>query len=236
MASVTLIDYGVGNIKAFTHIYTRLNLKVEIATNASQIINAERLILPGVGAFDWAMKQLNQSGMRNALDEQVLGHKKPILGVCVGMQMMAHNSEEGQLLGLNWIKARVEKFKFTGSRHFPLPHMGWNEAVPTKSDPLFNGIVDPRFYFLHSYVVVPDQQDSVLAHSQYNSNFASAIKKDNIYGTQNQFAQELCRSLNRVTPSPYTMLADSKWWIGEDNPVLSTQIYWRSTECCSYIQ
>ena len=184
MASVTLIDYGVGNIKAFAHIYARLNFKVEIATNAHQIIDAERLILPGVGAFDWAMKQLNQSGMRNALDEQVLGQKKPVFGVCVGMQMMANDSEEGQLLGLNWIKARVEKFKFTGNRQYPLPHMGWNEAVPTKSDQLFNGIVDLRIYFLHSYVVVPDQLENVLAQSHYNSNFTSAVKKENIYGTQ----------------------------------------------------
>ena len=109
MADITLVNYGLGNIQAFVNIYQRLNLKVEVATNAKHLATAQRLILPGVGAFDWAMARLNASGMRAALDNAVLNRNVPVLGVCVGMQMMADRSDEGEEQGLGWIKGDVQK-------------------------------------------------------------------------------------------------------------------------------
>jgi len=129
---VTIIDYGIGNIRAFANSYKRLNVSVRVASNPSELHGATKLILPGVGAFDWAMSKLNGSGMLDKLNELVLECKIPILGVCVGMQMMAHSSEEGQLPGLGWIDANVKKFdivKFKGGAKLPLPHMGWNDVI-----------------------------------------------------------------------------------------------------------
>jgi imidazole glycerol-phosphate synthase subunit HisH len=125
MADVTLVHYGLGNIQAFAHIYQRLNISVNVAETAAQISAARRLILPGVGAFDWAMARLDKSGLRSALDEAVLEREIPVLGVCVGMQMMAECSDEGSLPGLGWIEATVERFFKGANAHKPLPHMGW---------------------------------------------------------------------------------------------------------------
>lgn len=184
MASVTLIDYGVGNISAFAHIYRCLNISIEIADSVEKIEAATHLILPGVGAFDWAMTKLNKSGMRDALDKQVLQMKVPVLGVCVGMQMMASNSEEGALTGLNWIEAQVVRFSLNTNLRIPLPHMGWNDVLPKDEHSLFNAIADPRFYFLHSYVMKPVNDRDILATTSYGSSFVSAIQRDNIFGTQ----------------------------------------------------
>jgi imidazole glycerol-phosphate synthase subunit HisH len=181
---ITLVDYGAGNIKAFAHIYQRLNYSVEIAQSSHQIMNAVRLILPGVGAFDWAMARLNDSGMRDALDERVLNHKTPVIGVCVGMQMMANSSEEGKLPGLGWIDAQVLKFKPVNNRATPLPHMGWNDIVAVNNSSLFQGIIDPRYYFLHSYVVEPANVRDTSATAEYGSSFTAAVECKNIFGTQ----------------------------------------------------
>jgi imidazole glycerol-phosphate synthase subunit HisH len=181
--TITLVDYGVGNIKAFAHIYQRLNYSVEIAHSPKQIMDADRLVLPGVGAFDWAMERLNESGMRDALDEQVLNRKTPVIGVC-GMQMMANASEEGKLPGLGWIDAQVLKFKPLSNRLTPLPHMGWNDIVPVNNSSLFQGIIDPRYYFLHSYVVEPANVRDTSATATYGSSFTAAVENKNIYGTQ----------------------------------------------------
>jgi glutamine amidotransferase len=184
MADVTLVHYGLGNIQAFANIYRRLNLEVDIADTPEQIGASKRLILPGVGAFDWAMTRLNKSGLRSALDDAVLGRGLPVLGVCVGMQMMAKSSDEGQLPGLGWISAKVERF-FKGSNvHKPLPHMGWNDVSPTSTSCLFAGIQAPRYYHLHSYFIAPDNKAEILATADYDGVFAAAVRKGNIYGTQ----------------------------------------------------
>ena len=152
MSKVTLIDYGLGNIQAFANIYKRLNIPVHVAATASDLECAERLILPGVGSFDWAMTRLDQSGLREALDGMVLQKHVPVLGVCVGMQIMAHRSEEGNLPGLGWIDADVIRFNQKNvEQTFSLPHMGWNDVHPKSENCLFKGIKSPRFYFLHSY-------------------------------------------------------------------------------------
>lgn len=184
MPSVTLVDYGLGNIQAFAHIYQRLNIPVAVATTAEQMAGAEKIILPGVGAFDWAMTRLNHSGLRDALDNLVLKHKIPVLGVCVGMQMMAHRSEEGKLPGLGWIDAEVVRFDPAKINHAPLPHMGWNDVRPSGPDSLFRDIEGPRYYFLHSYYIAPCRPTDVLGTAHYGSDFTAAVRSDHVFGTQ----------------------------------------------------
>lgn len=181
---VTIINYGLGNIQAFANIYKRLNVPIRVATHLDELEGADKLILPGVGSFDWAMQKLEDSGMRSKLDELVLQKKCPVLGVCVGMQMMAKHSEEGKLPGLGWIDAEVKRFdesQFKQKTH--LPHMGWNDVSPTE-DSLFKGLDSPRFYFLHSYCIVPANSGQVLATCDYNGSFASAVRFDHIFGVQ----------------------------------------------------
>lgn len=181
---ITLVDYGLGNILAFANIYKHLNIPVQIAKSEHELINAKKIILPGVGAFDWAMQRLNDSGMRNILDHLVLERSIPTLGVCVGMQMMARSSEEGTMEGLGWIQGDVRRFDgslFKSRTH--LPHMGWNDVI-FESHPLFKELESPRFYFLHSYYFSPDAPRQVLARTDYGMSFASAVYNNQIFGVQ----------------------------------------------------
>ncbi len=184
MASVSLVNYGLGNIHAFANIYRRLGIDVAIVEDSTGIAAADRLVLPGVGAFDWAMNRLDASGIRDALDEAVLGRRVPVIGVCVGMQMMAKTSDEGRLPGLGWIDAHVARFDHAETHRYPLPHMGWNDVQPRSGACLFHGIEAPRYYFLHSYHVVPARDEDVLASADYGAPFTAAVRKDNIIGTQ----------------------------------------------------
>jgi len=183
---IHVIDYGLGNIEAFLNLYKRLGYGVTRATNVDDLNGATKVILPGVGAFDYAMMLLNQSGMRAALDDLVLEKKVPVLGVCVGMQIMAHSSEEGLASGLGWISAKVRGLSKTEqSQCLPVPHMGWNECTPKIGHPLFLGFEsDPRFYFLHSYYFDCDDHKDIAATTIYGFNFCSAISHNNIYGVQ----------------------------------------------------
>ena len=180
-AAVTIIDYGIGNIQAFCNIYSGLNISVEVATTSVELSRAQKIILPGVGAFDWAMERLISSGLQETLTALVVKEKIPILGVCVGMQMMAKRSEEGNLAGLGWFDADVRRFDPNDKY---LPHMGWNDVSPIRSNKLFNGIIDPKFYFLHSYFFCPSQPSQSLATTNYGLEFTSAVAKEHIYGVQ----------------------------------------------------
>lgn len=183
---ITLIDYGVGNIFAFQNVYKRLDIPTRIAKTASDLDDAQKLILPGVGAFDYAMGQLNASGMRDKLDELVLEKKIPIIGICVGMQMMGNRSDEGTSAGLQWIDADILKFdeSFIQQRT-KLPHMGWNDVSPVTGHPLFIGLEqDAIFYFLHSYFFKCNRQDDSIAISDYGISFTSAVNAENVYGIQ----------------------------------------------------
>lgn len=182
---LSLVDYGLGNIRAFANVYKRLNIPFEIASDVQALRRAQRLVLPGVGAFDWAMNKLNQSGMRDTLDELVLGQKRPVIGICVGMQMMAKGSEEGREPGLGWLDADVRRLTAPRSNErVLLPHMGWNDAAPARSHPLFSGLDDPRFYFLHSFYFAPRAEGTALARTFYHQNFTSAAAEGNVIGVQ----------------------------------------------------
>lgn len=183
---ITLIDYGVGNINAFVNVYKRVDVPVKIAKTKEDLIGAQKLILPGVGHFDHAMTQLNNSGMRETLDKMVLVDKIPVIGICVGMQMMANNSDEGTMEGLKWIDASVRKFDESKINQVTrLPHMGWNDVRPVKNIPLFNGLEkDAIFYFLHTYYFECYNQEDVMAVTEYGDEFASAAHHENKYGIQ----------------------------------------------------
>jgi glutamine amidotransferase len=183
---ITLIDYGVGNIFAFQNVYKRLNIPTKIAKTSKDLEDAEKLILPGVGSFDYAMNQLNNSGIREKLDQLVLENKIPIIGICVGMQMMGNRSEEGKSDGLGWIDADILKFDENLIRHrTKLPHMGWNDVVPVTNHPLFEGLEkEAIFYFLHSFYFKTKNLTESIAVSEYGITFTSAVNNNNIYGIQ----------------------------------------------------
>ena len=183
---ITIIDYGVGNINAFVNVYKRVDVPVRIAKTSADLEGSQKLILPGVGHFDYAMSKLNDSGMRERLDTLVLDQKIPVIGICVGMQMMANNSEEGNVEGLKWIDATVRKFDESKIHYATkLPHMGWNDVTPVKDLALFQGLEkDAIFYFLHSYYFECNNSDDIMAVSDYGIEFASAANHENKYGIQ----------------------------------------------------
>ena len=183
---ITIVNYGLGNVQAFENIYKRLNISVNIASTPDQLRNGTKIILPGVGSFDWAMKRLNESGMRAALDKLVTVDRAPVLGICVGMQMMTKRSDEGKLGGLGWIDAGVKKFDISDlNQKAYLPHMGWNDVSLCMENGLFKTIEkDSRFYFLHSYYCCPENRKNILSETDYYGPFASAIHHRNVFGVQ----------------------------------------------------
>lgn len=183
---IVIIDYGLGNVLAFENVYRRLNIPVKVAKTADNLTDATKLILPGVGSFDHAMQQLDKSGMRHTLEQLVLQQGVPILGICVGMQMLANSSDEGKLPGLGWIDGIVRKFDVSTLPHGThLPHMGWNDVKPLDNNRLFKDLEqDARFYFLHSYYFECHQPSDSLAVSNYGGEFACAVNHKNVYGVQ----------------------------------------------------
>lgn len=183
---IAIVHYGLGNVQAFDNIFRRLNIAATLATKSEHLDEADRIILPGVGAFDWAMERLNSSGLRDALERAVVTLQKPILGVCVGMQIMAQRSEEGDAEGLGWIDGEVKRFTVSsGNDATRLPHMGWNDIRVKDGVRLFSGLEsNSRFYFLHSYYFQPKRERDVLADTHYSVRFASSVGSGTIYGVQ----------------------------------------------------
>jgi glutamine amidotransferase len=183
---MTIVDYGSGNIAAFLNVYHRLNIEARTARTADQLADASKVILPGVGAFDHAMERLEESGMRAALDNLALRRRVPILGVCVGMQILGRGSDEGIRPGLGWIDGRVRSLaSLVSTEDHPVPHMGWNDVRTLSATPLFEGLDSgARFYFLHSYYFECDRADDAIAVANYGADFACAAKAGNIFGVQ----------------------------------------------------
>ena len=181
---IVIIDYKTGNIGSLANMLKKIGAKAVVSSNPEEIKKAEKLILPGVGAFDVGMENLKNLGLVSLLKDRVRNKKTPILGICLGMQLFAQKSKEGTLPGLGWIEGEVKKFKFNNNK-FKIPHMGWNTIEIKKEDTLFKNMEgELRFYFVHSYYFVPFKKDNVLATTNYGINFTSIIKKENIIGVQ----------------------------------------------------
>jgi glutamine amidotransferase len=184
---ICIIDYGVGNIQPYLTLFKQIGVKAGRVSTPDQLSLATHLILPGVGHFDHAIKSLNNSGMRTSLENLVLKLEIPIMGVCVGMQILADSSEEGDLPGLGWVPGSVRAFAGNPqSATLPMPHMGWNELEPKNDSKLFSYGIDKHseFYFLHSFYFEAQDKNDVAATARYGLDFDAAISRRNIYGVQ----------------------------------------------------
>lgn len=183
---ITIINYGSGNINAIGNIYDRLRIPFKIADHPNDVAGSEKIILPGVGAFEETMSILDSSGFRTVLDKEVLENKVPVLGVCVGMQILAEKSEEGIRPGLGWIKGEVKKIDLNLLHSKPkIPHLGWNSIKVVKRNKLLETIDEEQgFYFLHSYYFECANIDDIMSTTYYGKNFASSVNHENIYGAQ----------------------------------------------------
>jgi len=182
---IHIVDYGLGNVGAFLSLYNRLNIEACAAKSADALREADHIVLPGVGAFDHAMELLEATGMRETLDELVLERKVPLLGVCVGMQIIGNASEEGTSAGLGWIDGVVRSLaQRSCGNDLPLPHMGWNDVEPARPLSLLRGLEDPRFYFLHSFYFDNAREEDCAATVDYGARFTCVINRDNVWGVQ----------------------------------------------------
>lgn len=180
-----IIDYGMGNLRSVQKKVDRLNGRAILSSDPDVILNAGKLILPGVGHFANGIKKLKESGIWEVLNQAVLVDKKPVLGICLGMQLMAGHSEEGDAEGLGWFDADVVHFNVGDSLRNKVPHMGWNTTEQCKASRLYTNVpAKAMFYFVHSYHIVCREPTDVLAMTTYDYPFVSAIEKENIFGTQ----------------------------------------------------
>jgi len=203
--TTVVVDYGVGNVRSILTMLRRIGTPALASRDVAAIARATRVIIPGVGAFDTAMRLLDEVGVRDVLDEVATERKVPVLGICLGMQLLGRSSEEGSLPGLGWIPADTKRIP--AGAGLRVPHMGWNEVLPTAPNPLFDVRTDPdRFYFVHSYAVVCDDEDNVLATTRHGIEFAAAVRADNIFGVQfhpeksHRYGLELLRRFTSLTP------------------------------------
>jgi glutamine amidotransferase len=182
---LAIINYGLGNLTSIRNMCMRIGVEAEITNDERVIENAARLILPGVGHFKRGMENLHQSGLKRLLDRLVLEERRPILGICLGAQLMTAHSEEGDTDGLGWVDADTIRFRDAGLNGLKVPHMGWREVTITADGPLWADLPEePRFYFVHSYHFQFRQPAEVTATALYGYEFACAFRKDNIFGTQ----------------------------------------------------
>ncbi|MCX8080325.1 MAG: imidazole glycerol phosphate synthase subunit HisH [Bacteroidia bacterium] len=182
---VLIINYNTGNCGSILNMIKKAGGNAEIVSDPMQLKGAEKIILPGVGSFDFGMNELEKGGWIEVLNKKIINEKVPVLGICLGMQLMAKKSEEGIKSGLGWVDAEVIKFRFEDQK-IKIPHMGWNWVSPLKYDTLFKNYTDnPRFYFVHSYYVKCHHEEDIIAKTAYfTQTFVSSFRKDNIFGVQ----------------------------------------------------
>src|SRR5687767_8608720 len=182
---IVIIDYHMGNLHSVSKKIRRLKSDPVVSSLAGDIEKADKIILPGVGHFTKAMETLEQLKLIDVLNEQVVIKKKPILGICLGMQLMATSSEEGSTKGFGWINAEVKKFKITNTLKYKVPHTGWNQVAHVKRSSLIKGIPDQsEFYFVHAYHMICNEASDILHETVYEYPFTSSIERNNIFGVQ----------------------------------------------------
>lgn len=181
---IAIVNYGLGNLGSIQNMLKRIGADSIITSDIVEIKKANKIILPGVGAFDTGMKNLKDFGLFDILNEKVLIEKVPVLGICLGMQLLADGSEEGTSLGLGWVKGYCKRFNFGNTSSLKVPHMGWNNLLIKKPTRLIDEIEDQRYYFVHSYYVRCVNDEDVLAECTYGIQFTSAVEKNNILGVQ----------------------------------------------------
>jgi glutamine amidotransferase len=206
---IVIIDYGVGNPGSIENMLRKIGTQVKVSSNAADINAADKLILPGVGAFDYGMTKLHELGIEDILQKRVIGAGVPVLGICLGMQLFTRGSEEGSLPGLGWIDAETVRFCFEReTSELRIPHMGWNTVEVTQGGSILDSLYeDPRFYFVHSYHVRCADPANVLSTTRYGIKFHSAVVKGNIVGTQfhpeksHKYGLKVLRNFAEMSPS-----------------------------------
>ena len=183
---IAVIEYGIGNVSSIVNMLKKIGVSAALVSNIEEIKTADKLILPGVGAFDAGMLKLNASGLVEAIMRHAVTDEKPLLGICLGMQMLGRASEEGKEAGLALIPFENKRFSFDGSSNLKIPHMGWDiVSAEIKDDPIVQNLDSmQRYYFVHSYHAVCDNEENVLMRCDYGYSFAAAVKHKNIYGFQ----------------------------------------------------
>tara|TARA_Y100000589_G_scaffold201729_1_gene190344 strand:+ start:1029 stop:1634 length:606 start_codon:yes stop_codon:yes gene_type:complete len=180
---IVIANYGVGNLSSVKNMLKKAGASVKISADPSDILSADKLLLPGVGNYDYGMQMLNKSKLREAIDKFALDYKRPVLGICLGAQILGKRSEEGTEKGLGWLD--FECLKFKSSDQFKIPNMGWRSINVIKDSLIFNNIDQKaRFYFVHSYYIKCNDSKNIISTSQYSINFCSAVNSNNIWGTQ----------------------------------------------------
>jgi imidazole glycerol-phosphate synthase subunit HisH len=181
---ITIVNYGMGNLGSVLNMFKRIGVEAIISNSIRDIEKAEKLLLPGVGAFDAAMELINKSGLLPVLNHKATEEKIPVLGICLGMQLLTNGSTEGVLNGLQWIDADTKKFEFANN-DMKVPHMGWNFIQPQNTSPLLEELNnESKFYFVHSYYVQCKNENDVLATTLYGDRFHAIINHQNIFGAQ----------------------------------------------------
>jgi glutamine amidotransferase len=182
---ISIVDYGMGNLGSVKRKLDRFGAASVITSDPNEIRQSDQLILPGVGHFSNAVHELKTRGLWDILDNEVLVNKKPILGICLGMQLMANHSEEGDADGFGWLDAEVVRFRITDTLTYKIPHSGWNQIFLKKPSPLFEEIIsEQEFYFVHAYHLICRDSSDILGETCYEYPFVSAVQKDNIFGVQ----------------------------------------------------
>ncbi len=203
MNKLVIVDYGLGNLGSILNMFKRIGVEARITSNSNEIAEADKILLPGVGAFDNAMTRINESGLKEVLNTKAKVDKVPIFGICLGMQLLTRGSDEGVLAGLGWIDA--DTIKFPVMEGLKVPHMGWNMVIPSTPSKLTQSLPEEsRFYFVHSYYVKVDKPENSILKANYGIEFDAAIQNENIYGAQfhpeksHKFGMQLLKNFSEI--------------------------------------